>query len=112
MNREASEECPTGAAIARTLEPRLGVCQPAELQLIAETTRNRVFRCSVDCAQSSIHVVVKQLVHEPSNERFFTEWASLQFLGARETHTLVPQFFGGNAEERFFVLEDYGVAWS
>jgi hypothetical protein len=69
---------------SRVVEPFFGACE-VDVQVIANTTRNRVFRCSLSGPQASTRVIVKQLVREPDAERFFTNGASLQFLSERTT---------------------------
>lgn len=82
--------------------------------------RNRIWRCQLKAAESTVPetVIIKQVRPEgyaPSNpeawdtSRFFKDWAGAQFLSAfarEERHG--PSFYGGDIELGFIVLEDLG----
>ncbi|RYG59846.1 hypothetical protein EON80_25270, partial [bacterium] len=76
--------------------------------VLKESTRSCVLRCYVDSQRTDIQtVILKQIKDDPA--RGFSDWASLAFLAnIPEVHSAVPQFYGGDAEANFYLMEDLG----
>src|SRR4028118_1220772 len=80
--------------------------------VIKDWQRNRVVRCGVSSDRPDVSSVVIKQVKEDS-ARGFSDWASLAFLSKLPVaQGLVAQFYGGDVEERFFLMEDLGASQS
>jgi hypothetical protein len=87
----------------------VNLCDPV---VIKDWQRNRVMRCRVKSDQADISSVVIKQIKEDS-ARGFSDWASLAFLSTLPAaRGLVPQFYGGDVEEQFFLMEDLGASHS
>jgi len=97
------------AKAAVVLSRRLGETAVLdEPVLIRDQTRSIVLRCRVrtDCPDLA-SVIVKQIREDDA--RGFSDWASLVFLSKIEpAQKLAPRFLGGDAADRFFLMEDLG----
>jgi len=75
--------------------------------LIAVRERNLVARCAVTDWDSVEWVAFKR--NEGDDARGFTDWASLAFLSTLvDAVEVAPRFYGGDVQERLFVMEDLG----
>lgn len=93
-------------------------CQIAQLTLISESDRrNLILRLTLANPSHNMPrcVILKQTVTEPMGEteqeqrsRFAHDWAGIDFLTQIGSHH-APQFYGGNLEQQFILLEDLGV---
>ncbi len=76
-------------------------------RVVAARGRSLVVRCAVTGWDDVASLVLKR--NEGDDARGFTDWASLAFLSALEEATdVAPRFYGGDARERFVVMEDLG----
>lgn len=93
-------------------------CNITTLTPISESDRrNLIIRLTLAAPSSTMprSVILKQTVPEPMGEteqeqrsRFAHDWAGIEFLtqiGSQHAH----QFYGGNLEQQFILLEDLGV---
>ncbi len=77
--------------------------------MLKESARCRVFRCLFvgggDGAPSS--AIVKQILTQ--EECGFSDWGSLRFIaGNPRRRDLAPAFYGGDPEQRIYLMEDLG----
>lgn len=83
--------------------------QLCDHEVVAERSRSLVLRCGVNGCPDLRSIIIKQ--HKGDAERGFTDWASLAFLSSLSlAHDIAPHFWGGHAQERFFLMEDLGAA--
>lgn len=78
--------------------------------------RNAILRINLDDTSLPASVILKQSLPEKKDSddkqafaRFSRDWAGLEFISNLEASVkLVPQFYGGNKEHRFILIEDLG----
>lgn len=76
--------------------------------IIKDSMRNLVFRCEVDSVDMQIPqtVIVKMILHTANCG--YTDWASLDYLKRSGLHGLAPEYYCGDQEAGFFIMEDLG----
>ncbi len=93
-------------------------CHITQMTTISEPKRrNLIIRLTLASPASNMphSIILKQTVTEPMGEteqeqrsRFAHDWAGIEFL-SRIGSLHAPQFYGGNLEHQFILLEDLGV---
>jgi len=88
-------------------------------QLSEPERRNAILRLHIDAENKTLPktVILKQSLPEEDNQddkdtyiRFAQDWAGLEFLSSiNHTEHFTPNFYGGNTEHRFVLLEDLGT---
>jgi len=93
--------------LQRTWEGTFHLEQPT---LVSDRGRNQVLRCRVQGEGTFPHSIIIKWIKDPLDPaRGLTDWASLAFLSQiADSGPIAPQLFGGDAEHRFFVMEDLG----
>lgn len=77
-------------------------------EVIKDSVRNLVLRCGVNSDDSQIpqSVIIKKILHTPKCG--YTDWASLDYLKGSGLKSLVPEYYCGDQEMGFFIMEDLG----
>ena len=89
------------------------------VQLSEPQRRNLLLRIHLQSPNTHVpkSVILKQTLSQDSSEqeddqifgRFARDWASLEFFSRMNIeHPITPQFYGGNSNHRFILIEDLG----